>query len=227
MNWQLPSGAVARIGERVVKSATGYDLKRFLLHTTGRFGTATHFVLRLRPIGGAQLSVAFSGKAASLDALRDSLTSSCWIHWMDSLSLRISEENAEELFVHADFLPGEDALFLSYLKQIANACKASIQTQQAFMPRELPTLSAKMLPGETARFARDCVKKFGGQAQALLVNGVVLIHPQQVIDTETLRMWSADLAKSGGHVHAADFNPDDPLDSQWADLLDTYWKKIT
>jgi hypothetical protein len=38
MNWKLPGGRIVRIGERVVKSTTGYDLLRFLLQSRGRFG---------------------------------------------------------------------------------------------------------------------------------------------------------------------------------------------
>ena len=49
MNWKLRDGHVVRIGERVVKSTTGYDLLRFLLNSDGRFGEPVDFVLRLRP----------------------------------------------------------------------------------------------------------------------------------------------------------------------------------
>ena len=38
MNWRLPSGRIARIGERVVKTTTGYDWLRFLLHSGSRYG---------------------------------------------------------------------------------------------------------------------------------------------------------------------------------------------
>ena len=49
MNWELPDGRRVRIGERVVKSTTGYDLLRFLLGTVGRYGRPVDYVLRLRP----------------------------------------------------------------------------------------------------------------------------------------------------------------------------------
>ena len=47
MNWLLPDGRRVRIGERVVKSTTGYDWFRFLLHTDGRFGHPIDYVIRL------------------------------------------------------------------------------------------------------------------------------------------------------------------------------------
>jgi FAD/FMN-containing dehydrogenase len=49
INWRLPSGRIARIGERVVKTTTGYDWLRFLLHSGSRYGEPVDYVLRLRP----------------------------------------------------------------------------------------------------------------------------------------------------------------------------------
>jgi len=49
MNWRLPDGRIVRVGERVVKTTTGYDWFRFLLHTSHRFGHATDYASRLQP----------------------------------------------------------------------------------------------------------------------------------------------------------------------------------
>ena len=58
MNWQLPAGRIVRIGERVVKSTTGYDWFRFLLPGDGR--------LWVHGIGNAFSRIAIQA-ASSLD----------------------------------------------------------------------------------------------------------------------------------------------------------------
>lgn len=85
MNWRLPGGRIARIGERVVKSTTGYDWLRFLLHSGRRYGEPVDYVLRLRPDCGFHLSARFSGAAVALRLCVKHLLHSGWMHWWDAV----------------------------------------------------------------------------------------------------------------------------------------------
>jgi glycolate oxidase subunit GlcD len=97
MNWQLPSGRVIRIGERVVKSTTGYDLLRFLLQApSGRFGQPTHFVLRLRPESGVTTQFYLQGSWLQMHEVAARLRTSCWIHWFDSVDVVIDGDDRSE-----------------------------------------------------------------------------------------------------------------------------------
>jgi hypothetical protein len=87
MNWRLPSGEMVRIGERVAKTTTGYDLLRFLLQSRGDFGTPEQFVVRYRSAHGENFQCDVIGDLSSLYALGDLVSHSCWIHWFDSVDI--------------------------------------------------------------------------------------------------------------------------------------------
>lgn len=101
MNWQLPNGHVVRIGERVVKTTTGYDIFRFLLSTGRRFGKPLDYVLRLRPDCGVTTVSHLAGATNAVAAAIPQLLKSCWMHWFDSI----------------DFLPDAD---ISRLRLVMN-----------------------------------------------------------------------------------------------------------
>ncbi len=95
MNWQLPDGEVIRIGERVAKTTTGYDLLRFLLHAPGRYGNPLNYVVRLRPDCGKNGVFYFSSPDFSrLRIAAMSLFSQCWLHWLDAIDL-LAESSTE------------------------------------------------------------------------------------------------------------------------------------
>jgi len=87
MNWELPDGRRVRVGERVVKSTTGYDLLRFLLGSGSRYGRPLDYVLRLRPACDTARGFCLSGEAASLRSALKELLQSPWMHWLDSVDL--------------------------------------------------------------------------------------------------------------------------------------------
>jgi glycolate oxidase len=87
MNWKLPNGRVVRIGERVVKTTTGYDLFRFLLSSGDRFGQPVDYVLRLRTDGGMTSICELSGAAAAVPAI----LKHCWMHWFDAVDFVTGE----------------------------------------------------------------------------------------------------------------------------------------
>lgn len=87
MNWQLPNGKMIRVGERVVKTTTGYDVFRFLLSSGNRFGRPVDYVLRLRPDCGVTSLHRLTGSKNSLSKAVPRLLKSCWMHWFDSVDL--------------------------------------------------------------------------------------------------------------------------------------------
>ena len=95
MNWRLPNGRIVRIGERVVKSTTGYDLLRFLLNSSSDFGEPVDFVVRLRPDCGLTHVFALTGSYASISHAAGALLATCWQHWFDSIDVVL--EGSQEL----------------------------------------------------------------------------------------------------------------------------------
>ena len=102
VNWQLANGKVVRIGERVVKSTTGYDLLRFLLQTefgsgtqSGRCGRPVDFVLRLRPDCDRNAIVVLHGNADRLVRAVPTLLQSCWMNWFDAVDFVVSSHNTD------------------------------------------------------------------------------------------------------------------------------------
>jgi len=89
MNWRLPGGRIVRIGERVVKSTTGYDLMRFLLGSQSRYGDAVDYVIRLRPLESSYSVFHLLGDLPSLKTAASAIIQSDWSHWLDSIDLDI------------------------------------------------------------------------------------------------------------------------------------------
>jgi FAD/FMN-containing dehydrogenase len=88
MNWRLPDGRIVRLGERVVKSTTGYDLLRFFLASAGRFGEPVDLVLRLRPdTGCTTIFWCTAAQSWVLTKLAATLLHSGWLHWCDVIDL--------------------------------------------------------------------------------------------------------------------------------------------
>lgn len=90
MNWRLPGGRIVRLGERVVKSTTGYDLFRFLLHGDGSYGEPVDFVLRLRPECGPTGQWLLTGPPTEVEQAAARLRQTCWIHWLDAVDIVFS-----------------------------------------------------------------------------------------------------------------------------------------
>lgn len=119
MNWRLPSGKVVRIGERVVKSTTGYDLFRFLLHTDGRFGTPVDFALRLRSDCGVTQTFVADGGMSRIQSTVRAILQTSWMHWLDSIDVLPSDGLRQgRLRVIFNCPPEERDVYLSWLNQI-------------------------------------------------------------------------------------------------------------
>jgi FAD/FMN-containing dehydrogenase len=176
INWRLPGGRIARIGERVVKTTTGYDWLRFLLHSGRRFGEPVDYVLRLRPDSGFNLAARFDGDTAALRDCVSRLLHSGWMHWWDAVDF-IAEGAAVSVRVAIHCPPDEARIFAEQLTLIATEARARLTLQHDASPSfdGLPDVVIKTTPdraiGLASELARDAAR-----CAALVYNGVVHVH---------------------------------------------------
>lgn len=179
MNWRLPNGRVARIGERVVKSTTGYDWLRFLLHSGTRFGEPLDYVVRLRPDCGFTAVARFDGSIDALQACISKLLHSGWMHWWDAVDF-IIEDAASHVRVTIHCVSEEALLFVTQLEQVASTTGTQLTLQSnASPPRDgLPDLVLKTTPDRVFHLAREigCENQ---RCVALCYNGVVHVYMNQ------------------------------------------------
>lgn len=163
MNWRLPSGRVARIGERVAKTTTGYDWLRFLLHSGNRFGEPVDYVIRLRPDCGLGATARFDGAPAALQACLSALLHGGWMHWWDAVDF-IAEGGTSFVRVLVHCVPGEMPVFAAQLTHVAATTGTVLTLEEGTQPPfdGMPDLVLKTTPervpglasalsGETAR----------------------------------------------------------------------------
>jgi FAD/FMN-containing dehydrogenase len=227
MNWELPEGQRMRLGERVVKSTTGYDLFRFLLHSGGRYGRATEYVLRLRPASAEVLSGRFGGDDAALEAVVRAVSRSNWSHWIDRLEW-VVDGGGSHLEVSAGVLPGESDIFEDYLSTAAEHSATSWTGTESSPPPGLPAWTIKCLPSEAPALATECVAATGGAARALPTNGVVLAYPEREADRGFIDALRHRVEPVGGHLFGRDIPPRNPSDEEasWTTRLEEEWKRL-
>lgn len=228
MNWELLSGRVVRIGERVIKSTTGYDLLRFLLHSDGRYGRARSYVLRLRPLGGNRAGAVFRGDDEALERVRIALVRSPWIHWIDSVNLRISHSEGSDIEAEADCAAGEQAVFDGFFAEVSREAGATLSSLARAAPAGLPALSIKTTVTAATAVARRLVSENGGEARVLCVNGVVHYFPPAGRCPPSLLELASQCASDGGHMMGpwAPVAPPQEQEAVWAATLETTWKKL-
>lgn len=227
MNWRLPSGRIARIGERVVKTTTGYDWLRFLLHSGSRYGDPVDYVLRLRPDCGFTVIARFDGGTEALHSCVANLLHSGWMHWWDAVDY-INDGRASFVRVMIHCVPEEASIFAQQLEDVA----ASTSTQLTLLnnaPRPLdglPDLVIKTTPDraiglsvELAHGARRCV--------ALCYSGVVHVYMNESDDlterTQALvQPYTAELHTLGGDWHSRwlPAMPPTVTESAWLNTLE-------
>lgn len=176
INWRLPGGRIARIGERVVKTTTGYDWLRFLLHSGRRFGEPVDYVLRLRPDCSFNLDARFDGDIAALRGCVKGLLHSGWMHWWDAVDF-IAEGTAASVRVAIHCPPNEARIFAEQLARLAAEAHAQLTLRENAPPPcyGLPDVVIKTAPdraiGLASELARDAAR-----CEALVYNGVVHVH---------------------------------------------------
>ena len=227
MNWRLPSGRIARIGERVVKTTTGYDWLRFLLHSGSRYGEPVDYVLRLRPDCGCTAIARFDGDTKALRSCVSKLLHSGWMHWWDAVDY-ITEGRASFLRVMIHCVPEEASIFEQQLEHIAASTNTQLTLQSNVSPPldGLPDLVIKTMPdrviglsAELAQAARRCV--------ALCYSGVVHVYMNESDDlTERIQAlvqpYTAELHSLGGDWHSRwlPATPPTITESAWLNTLE-------
>ena len=227
MNWRLPSGRIARIGERVVKTTTGYDWLRFLLHSGSRYGEPVDYVLRLRPDCGFTAIARFDGGTKVLHSCVAKLLHSGWMHWWDAVDF-ITEGGASFVRVMIHCVPEEASIFAQQLEHIAASTSTQLTLQNNVPPPldGLPDLMTKTTPdraiglaAELAQAARRCV--------ALCYSGVVHVYMNESDDlterTQALvQPYTAELHTLGGDWHSRwlPATPPTITESAWLNTLE-------
>jgi len=177
MNWRLPGGRIVRIGERVVKTTTGYDWLRFLLHSGSRFGEPVDYVVRLRPDSGFTALARFEGRIEALRRCISKLLHSGWMHWWDAVDF-ITEESIPSIRVQVHCAPEEMSIYAGQLTKISKETGATVDLQNhTSAPGDgLPDLVVKTTPDRVISLA--CELAGGGlRCVAPCYNGVVHVYP--------------------------------------------------
>jgi glycolate oxidase len=179
MNWQLPGGRTIRVGERVVKSTTGYDLLRFYLSAGDRFGEPVDFVLRLRPATPDYLIGELRGSSDSLDRAGRDLRLSPWGVWFDAIERvidrRAGDDDTIRLFVNVG--PKQQSLLESFLRELATAAGLRLDLRQADAPPMdgLADLVIKTTPDRAVPLAARIAAEDHARCQAQDLTGAVLV----------------------------------------------------
>lgn len=176
MNWKLSSGRIVRIGERVVKSTTGYDLLRFLLNSDGTFGTPVDFVLRLRPDCGTSGVFFLSGGYQSITQATAALLATCWIHWFDSVDVLFQGDVEQcQLRIALNCPAAEWQVYEAWLQSFAKQHNLSLKSDSTtpLRPDGCPDFALKTTPDQVLQLARQIVSDKSANCIALAYNGVV------------------------------------------------------
>lgn len=192
MNWKLPSGRIVRIGERVVKSTTGYDLLRFLLHSKGRFGEPVDFVLRLRPDSGKSGVFSLVGSYDAVSQAAAGLLATCWIHWFDAVDVLFEAGTASHssqeppaclLRVALNCPADEWPVYEKFLTQFAETQGLAMtsDTTAPLLPDGCPDFALKTTPDRAIKLAREIATGDSIKCIALCYNGVVHGYLNQTV----------------------------------------------
>ncbi len=185
MNWQLPGGRVVRIGERVVKSTTGYDLFRFLLHTDGRFGMPLDFAIRLRPDCGSHHVLLADGPSRSVRQAVQQILSTSWMHWLDSIDVLIPLSSEHQTLRLSLNCPAEEqSVYQTWISSVCRqnglAVKPPASSNSLF--DGLPDFVVKASPESVLDLAMQMAKR-GFSLVVLAYNAV--IHGYRTLGSKT------------------------------------------
>ena len=228
MNWRLPGGRIIRLGERVVKTTTGYDLFRFLLESRSSLGEPVEYVLRLRPVGEMTAVVWLTGPPEAVAASVSHLLHDGWMHWFDSIDL-LAEGNDARLRICIQAQAAEWPVFERFLSDFAGKQGLALRIDRdAPAPLDgCPDVMLKTAPEHAVALARSIGRADGVRAVALCYSGVVhafFAGSQDVVATATAIIAQAAeaLHAIGGHGHSRHVEPAAPSarESAWIAHLD-------
>ncbi len=218
MNWRLPNGRVIRLGERVVKTTTGYDLFRFLLGTGDRFGTPVDYVLRLRPMGDFTAVCWLTGTADAVAKSLPALLHNSWMNWFDSIDF-LAEGSAGQLRIGVDAQAAEWPVYHTYLTGLAKNHNLDLNVERdALPPRDgCPDLVFKVAPEEVVELARTIAAAHQARVVALCYPGVLHIYCDAAHVSAIIKQHEKRLQDAGGDWHSRHLPPiaPHPAESPW------------
>ena len=228
MNWQLPNGHIVRIGERVVKTTTGYDLFRFLLSSGRRFGRPIDYVLRLRPDCGVTSVSWFSGRIEAVSQAVPQLLKNCWMHWFDSIDLIVDAEGSK-LRIVVNCPSAECSLVETFLSSFAvsQSLALSIERDVPAPTDGCPDFVFKSSPEHVVKLAHDVAQLGGIRCVALCYNGVLHGYVDDSTDkvdrmAALVRDKADELHAVGGDWHSCHLPAMAPtaLEAKWVNILE-------
>jgi len=229
MNWELPSGTRIKLGERVVKSTTGYDLFKFLLCSKGVYGRPTDLVLRLRPLCKSGIKGIFDGDKNDLHNVYREILSSPWNHWIDVVDLVFSPDQRISIEVVVNCPSNESEYFEEYFHHVAMNSGARFSGTDSLSATLLPWCTIKTSFSMVFSIIDELIANAGGQIRALLMNGLILYNP---IDEEwasrILSELNHKIEAAGGHIHGNGV-PEKQVNSKehsWISEMTQMWDKI-
>jgi glycolate oxidase subunit GlcD len=210
MNWMLPSGREIRVGERVAKTTTGYDLLRFLLHSNGTYGYPRRFVVRLRPDSGNGALFQLTGTMSRVREAFKRLSKSCWTHWFDAIDwiMDPSETTTRlRLFIQ---LPGDEISYCQqYIEQLSLQCDlANTVTRQSSPPQDgIPDLFIKSTSGKAIQIAEQLAMEYRMRSVVICGQGVIHGYLEDRIEKASLvgdmiSKHTARIVSDGGEINS-------------------------
>ncbi len=230
MNWMLPNGRMIRVGERVVKTTTGYDLFRFLLSSGNRFGQPVDYVLRLRPDCGPTTIVTLRGTVESLARAIPDLLKNCWMHWLDSIDyIQTGDPNSTQLRIVVNCPADEWPVAETYLKTFAQSHQLSVETNgNTVAPTDgLPDFVFKTATELVVPLTQEIARSGGIRCVTLCYNGVVHGFLEDHTDRQNrisalIQKYADRLLKVGGDWHSRHLSDLTPpaVEAEWIRTLD-------
>ena len=225
MNWELPDGRRVRVGERVVKSTTGYDLLRFLLASGSRYGRALDYVLRLRPACDTSRVFSLRGAGSLLRSAIPAILASSWIHWLDSVDFVAENGKPSFLRIAVHCPAGESNAYEDFLTRIAAGAALLLETSPPDILDGCPDLVVKTTPEFVADTALSLAKHPGAKCVALSACGVVHVFlPDSGAIAKIVRPIESALHAMGGHWQSRHVSPGpSQLEASWISTLRKEW----
>lgn len=227
MNWKLPSGRIVRIGERVVKSTTGYDLMKFLLNSSDRFGEPVDFVVRLRPDCGTNRYFSISGDTEFVLRAAASLQGSCWIHWFDSVDLVYRNIDCQ-IRVVLNCAESEANVFEAQLQSIAKSNNLMLRSSDNPPHRYVgcPDFIFKTTPERAIEVGREIAKGIKFTLVSLGICGVLhgYAHTTESLTHigDVARSYELEIFEAGGELRSRHFPAKNPtgVEAKWLEQLE-------
>jgi FAD/FMN-containing dehydrogenase len=226
MNWRLPGGRVVRIGERVVKSTTGYDLFRFLLHAESDFGVPVDFVVRLRPDCGESRVVQLQGPPKSVLAAASQLISRDWVHWFDAIDVvwqSGADGEAQPVLRLAWNCPADEvAVFEQEVHLVARQyVLQKVSSPAVGLLDGLPDLAVRLQPQAAAGLAQQLLSHPGLRIVQIASLGVLHVYGAGAGSFAIGSDLQRQLEHSGGDWHSRHQprRPGQGAEARWRQIL--------